>query len=211
MPCCYHRIKSTDEDESQEHFVNFPSSKVLSCLFSEFEASKFMRRPFLRLACQLTIRSFVKVTEEENEILSRRFLFRAILEDVAVSENLKVKRLKRKSHKSHTLDPDEDFESYLSNLKTSHQLEDSDKGEQLAVNNVTFLRKMREKWNEHKGNCYLVEVLTGLQASIQSVCENVVLLDRVEFLKERGIHCHIEKVTDDVVSPRCFALVAFKH
>lgn len=69
---------------------------------------------------------------------------------------------------------------------------------------------MHEKWKEHKNDSLLMEILTGLQASLQSLCENLVLLDRVEFLKEHGFHCTVRKVTDDLLSPRCYALVAVK-
>lgn len=100
----------------------------------------------------------------------------------------------------------------MNDLRNTHRLEYNDtvEGEKLNINDEKFQSKMTEKWNEHRSDCYLVEVLTGLQASIQSICENIVLLDRVEFLKERGFECSIQKVTDDVVSPRCYALVAFK-
>ncbi|KAG5893233.1 hypothetical protein JTB14_013395 [Gonioctena quinquepunctata] len=123
-------------------------------------------------------------------------------------ENCRVRRLKRKSNKSHIPDPDEDFENYLINLKSTHQLE----GDHYKnVDDEAFQQKMREKWKEHKSDCYLVEILTGLQAAIQGICENVVLLDRVEFLKEKGFHCRVEKVTNDQVSPRCHALIAVKQ
>lgn len=123
-----------------------------------------------------------------------------------------MKRLKRKSGKNHNSLNKEDFQTYLNNLKSSHRLEYNDTvgGEKLNISDEKFQRKMTEKWNEHKNDCYLVEILTGFQASIQSICENIVLLDRVEFLKERGFECSIQKVTDDAVSPRCYALVAFK-
>ncbi|KAJ8966340.1 hypothetical protein NQ314_003608 [Rhamnusium bicolor] len=105
-----------------------------------------------------------------------------------VAENCRVKRLKRKSGKSHVPDIEQDFQAYLENLKNTHQLEYDDGfvREKLEINDERFMKKMHEKWNEHKGNCYLVEVLTGFQASIQSICENLILLDRVVFFKGKG-------------------------
>ncbi|KAG5893231.1 hypothetical protein JTB14_013393 [Gonioctena quinquepunctata] len=83
MPCCYHRIKLIKEGEEGEYFENFPASKVLMQLFLENEAQKFLKRPFLRLACQQTIGSFTKMTKDEHDKHSRDFMFRAILQEVA--------------------------------------------------------------------------------------------------------------------------------
>lgn len=74
-----------------------------------------------------------------------------------------------------------------------------------------FFGKMREKWKENKGNVRLVEALAGLQALMQPLCENFVLLDGVVFLREQGMRdCFVEKVTDEGLSPRCHALIAVK-
>ncbi|CAH1163545.1 unnamed protein product [Phaedon cochleariae] len=211
MPCCYHRIKLRGEDGDKEYFRNFPLSEVLIDLFEEYEAHTFLKRPFLRLACQQSKGSFVAMTEEEHNRHARNFMFRAILQEVAAQENCRVTRLKRKSSKSRHPDPDEDFAAYLTDLEHSHRLErDGPEKDHPHVNDERFRRKMLEKWQEQKGNCRLVEVLTGMQASIQGVCENVVLLDRVEHLRRKGFRCRVEKVTNDLVSPRCHALIASK-
>lgn len=123
-----------------------------------------------------------------------------------------MKRLKRKSGKNRHLGNRGDFQTYLNNLKDTHRLQHDDctVAKKIDISDERFQQKMIEKWNEHEGDCYLVEVLAGFQASIQSVCENIVLLDRVEFLRERGFECSLRKVTDDAVSPRCYALIASK-
>ncbi|CAH1105495.1 unnamed protein product [Psylliodes chrysocephalus] len=76
---------------------------------------------------------------------------------------------------------------------------------------VAEAQKMRDKWREYRDKCYLIEVLTGFQAAIQSMCENIILLDRIEYLKEKGFQCMVQKVTDDILSPRCHALIATKE
>ncbi|KAJ8924112.1 hypothetical protein NQ315_006894, partial [Exocentrus adspersus] len=125
------------------------------------------------------------------------------------NKNCRVKRLKRKSGKSRASNAEDDFQAYLTNLKTTHELEYNEAAvKKLDIAEDEFQRKMLEKWNEHKDDCHLVEALTGFQASIQGICENIVLLDRVEFLKEKGFGCYVQKVTDDAVSPRCYALIA---
>lgn len=60
---------------------------------------------------------------------------------------------------------------------------------------------------------FLAEILTGLQTSIQEICENIVLLDKVQYVSELGVKgqsCRIEKITRDELSPRCYALILDK-
>lgn len=60
----------------------------------------------------------------------------------------------------------------------------------------------------------MAEVLTGLQTAIQQICEFVVLLDKVQYINELGVpglSCQIEKITtDELLSPRCYALIVEK-
>lgn len=98
----------------------------------------------------------------------------------------------------------EPFENYLTNLKRTHTLVGAE------ITDDQFVRKMREKWLQHKGKAYLIEALAAFQAAMQAVCENVVLLDRVVFLREKGVDCFVVNVTDQGISPRCHALVAVK-
>jgi hypothetical protein len=116
-----------------------------------------------------------------------------------------VRRLKRKSGKlKPSPEISEPFETYLTNLKHTHVLIGGE------ITDRQFLTKMREKWTQHKGKAYLIGALTAFQAAMQNICENVVLLDRVMFLKEKGVECFVVKVTDQGISPRCHALVAVK-
>lgn len=125
------------------------------------------------------------------------------------AENCHVSRNKRKTGRPPPLkDSDSAFEYYVNNLKTTHTLIPTSKSHQ--IDNPSFHEKMFSKWQLYKNHCCLVEALTALQMAIQSVCENLVLLDRVEFLKEKGVGCTVHKVTDDHISPRCYALVATK-
>lgn len=56
----------------------------------------------------------------------------------------------------------------------------------------------------------MFEVLAAFQNMIQGISENLILLDREEYLLKRGIHCTVYKVASEEVSPRCLALVAKK-
>lgn len=97
-------------------------------------------------------------------------------------------------------------------MSTTHKII-NEQGQEISKDDYDnlFSPKIREKWNQHKSDYILLEVLTGLQASLQNVCENLVLLDRVEFLKENGFQCSVRKLTNDVLSPRCYALIVLKN
>ncbi|XP_068894036.1 probable methyltransferase-like protein 25 [Tenebrio molitor] len=200
MPCCYHRLK-----QKERGFENFPKSKLLGLVVGEREALDFLNVPFLRLACQSSGDGFARMTEVEREAHTNGCLFRAILQDVAEAEHYQVRRLKRKSGKfKPSPEISEPFETYLTNLKHTHVLIGGE------ITDRQFLTKMREKWTQHKGKAYLIGALAAFQAAMQNICENVVLLDRVMFLKEKGVECFVVKVTDQGISPRCHALVAVK-
>lgn len=88
MPCCYHRLKIQEQDENRDIFENFPISAVFKKVFSDFTAEEFLRVPFLRLACQQNIGSFISMSEEEHRQHARSFLYRAILEAVTTNGKL---------------------------------------------------------------------------------------------------------------------------
>ena len=150
----------------------------------------------------VTLSLLTALVKPEYSIIAKN-LFRISM--LFLSENYQVRRLKRKSGKLKQADGHtEPFETYLAALKHTHALIGGE------ITDHQFLDKMREKWTQHKRDAHLVEALAAFQAAMQSICENVVLLDRVMFLKERGIECFVVKVTDQGISPRCHALVAVK-
>lgn len=130
---------------------------------------------------------------------------------ISFAENCLVTRNKRKTGRPPIKDSNAAFQHYVTNLKNTHTLAPiSNNFEPPLIDSPRFCEKMLKKWHEYKGHCYLVEILTAFQMAIQSVCENLVLFDRVEFLRARGVECRVCKVTDDRISPRCYALVATK-
>lgn len=67
--------------------------------------------------------------------------------------------------------------------------------------------------NKYANGGFLAEILTGLQTAIQEICENVVLLDKVQYVREledESVSCEIKKVTNDQLSPRCYAIIVDK-
>lgn len=77
--------------------------------------------------------------------------------------------------------------------------------------NMDEIKKLiKVKWIKYNGLLYLIEILTSLQISIQSLSENLLLYDRKIYLNENNVRCDAYKITNDAISPRCMALVAFK-
>ncbi|KAK4885979.1 hypothetical protein RN001_002250 [Aquatica leii] len=204
MPCCYHRLEMSHVSADGEMFENFPISQVLSDVYENLNGKLFLKKPFLRLACQQTESAWKHMSDEDHAIHSKSCILRAILQEFANEENLKIERLKRKSGKLIN-----NVKEYINNVKFTHKLIRPD-GSDYVINEDVFLKTMMGKWKSYKDKCYLVEVLTAFQTAIQSICENIILLDRVQYLSEKGIKCDIYKVTDDHISPRCHALVANK-
>ncbi|KAL1502219.1 hypothetical protein ABEB36_007393 [Hypothenemus hampei] len=209
MPCCYHRMIRKDD----QSFNSFPVSHMVKTLFKNYKANGFIKEEFLRLACQQSYQCFLKMSKEEHLQHSIHSIRRALLEFVAKLENCSVRRIKRKSirpESTTSTDIDKDFEEYLNNLTRTHRLLGNHVNH-IKIDDEAFRFKMREKWTEQKNDCWQVEILMGLQAAIQPICETVILFDRVVFLKEKGVHCYKRKITDDEISPRCWAVIAKKN
>ncbi|XP_030766844.1 protein RRNAD1-like [Sitophilus oryzae] len=212
MPCCYHRTEVKEEMPEKTIFTNFPCSRTLKDIFERFEGETYLGTPFLRLACQDTYESFLELSEKDLETKTQALLFRAVLEFVAEDQNCTVKRLKRKSGKLTTTDGGLFFETHLNNLPSCHRLLAAPSSIPRDIDEP-FLMEMRRKWEEYHTNItkrLAVSVYIALQALIQSVCENVVLVDRIEMVREYGYSCRLKRITDSKLSPRCWALVAVK-
>lgn len=83
MPCCYHRMQIKNSTaEGRETFLNFPLSNTLRSVYEKIDGGRFLRRYFLRLACQRSVSGSGDMTEEERDIHARNCLYRAVLEDV---------------------------------------------------------------------------------------------------------------------------------
>ncbi|KAL5287790.1 hypothetical protein ACFFRR_008581 [Megaselia abdita] len=168
-------------------FENFPLSKQLKDLYK----GNFLNRPFLRLACQETASRWSLMTAEEHLTHSRNMFQRAALE-VLLKEGESFR--KRKG------DFSEITEVYDIHCEDLEQFQDN-------------YRDLLKKFGDTE---FSAEVLTCLQATIQSICEDLVLNDRILYIKEMAeeigvsVNVRLRKIVDDSLSPRCFALVAQK-
>lgn len=88
MPCCYHRIELNKIENNREYFKYFPVSKLYNNLFEQFDGYSFIKRPFLRLACQQSVTNFTNMSEMEHEKHAKNCLYRSILQEVAEESKL---------------------------------------------------------------------------------------------------------------------------
>ena len=124
------------------------------------------------------------------------------------TEGCHIQRTKRKPGKLFT-SSNFNIELIIDNIFLSYKFTEI-KGPN-KFNETLLKEKIATEWKKSKHLLHLVMCLDILQASIQDICENIVLLDRVQYLKELGIDGDIVKVTENSQSPRCFALVATKQ
>lgn len=84
MPCCYHRLQMSSEcEDGRETFENFPVSAVLKELYDNVKGPTFLRRYFLRLACQQSSSKIWDLRDNDRNLLVKNCLYRAILEKAA--------------------------------------------------------------------------------------------------------------------------------
>ncbi|PNF14280.1 hypothetical protein B7P43_G07094 [Cryptotermes secundus] len=210
VPCCYHKMSLTkDTAMTEEKFFNFPLSSSLCHLIhsSTFcDSSRFLRRPFLRLASQETATRWQQWSEEDHKEHSLQVMARAVLQLYAHDEDLvlkkKCRRAVRKTSRS-------TFDSFMDDALKRYRF--VSKTSENHYDHSTSLCKVSELWNHHKASCHLAEIVTGLQMAVQGVAESFILADRAAYLQEHAVpSVEIVKVMNDCVSPRCLALVARK-
>lgn len=123
-----------------------------------------------------------------------------------------MNRKKRKTGRSLKIDETDgtSVRSYVDNLMSLFSFVPEKNAVRGQLNMDKIKEQVEDKWEEHSGKLHLVEILTSLQSAIQSLSENLVLLDRIEYLRENRVESAVFKITDDRISPRCLALAAFK-
>ncbi|XP_044739052.1 uncharacterized protein LOC123300532 [Chrysoperla carnea] len=247
MPCCYHKLQLSNENQTNEenlfaencdtlvpnnnrpeYFNNFPLSEILRNIYKEYNGSMFLRRPFLRIACQSSASVWKTMTDEEHKEHSISHMRRAVLQLFVHNENYILAKLKRKCM-NRTTSSNCDFETYLKQLDegfylVKNQSNSMEAGaiikdysrngnliDELKFTSPLIKEKITELWNQYENDLNLIEIITCFQNCIQGICENIIFMDRVAYLWERGVNSVVEKVTDDYISPRCHALIAFKE
>merc|ERR1711860_463953 len=104
--------------------------------------------------------------------------YRAMLEKVCCENGWTLKKTKRKSAQNVNL---ESFEEYIKTIVERYDICDRNGA---LVDPESVLRNRHVFDWEEKVLLNALELVTGLQLSIQEVLENFILLDRIQYLKE---------------------------
>ncbi|KAH8286809.1 hypothetical protein KR054_011086 [Drosophila jambulina] len=211
MPCCYHKLELRANIHGvSENLTNFPLSSALRKSIETINQNLFLNRPFLRLACQQTNSHWDRErTVDAHEEHGYRMYTRALAEAILHTTEI----VKPKKNISST--PKYPITMFV--LRSRFQLLSKESGVSLEWNSTheaKFL-ELNLKHPDTQGP-RLAEALTCLQTSIQKLCENVVLLDRLCYLEEMAarqkipIKAQYNTLLDEKISPRCQVLVAEK-
>lgn len=188
MPCCYHKMKIIDPDSETMEFVNVPISEEVKRFKTDI-----INRPFLRLASQQTASKWRCQSEEE---LHGESMFIRGVADAILGKDEVLSKVKGDSNGFDFTRITNRYELVNGNWSDTHR--------------KRYDKVIKDNPNGEK----LSEILKALQACLQLLCENIVLLDRVCFMREQNesedIKFTVEKIVDDDISPRCFAFIGGK-
>ncbi|XP_055381754.1 methyltransferase-like protein 25B [Condylostylus longicornis] len=211
MPCCYHKLTISNNLNKDANilFNNFPLSNCFKDQAANFQFSNFLNRPFLRLACQQTASRWRVMDNLEHLNHGEEMFVRGILETIR-NENEVITKKKNKSTKTSY------FDINVNKIKSIYEIQLKSNGIVLEWTKERELQvqKMLAKFpNGGK----IAEALTCLQTSMQGICENLILYDRICYINEQSqmkdlnINSRYQKILDDKLSPRCFVLMSSKN
>ncbi|XP_015602097.1 methyltransferase-like protein 25 [Cephus cinctus] len=218
ISCCYHKlslVSNSQDMTGKEYFENFPISRALKTAAGRcnLDIGLFLRRPFLRLACQEPAARWDNKSEHFHSEHSFYVLARAILELYAKQNRLCLKKNVRKAtRKSQCLNFSTYLKDSLKRYTFERIVEESDKSISCMITITEDLQKdIMSLWEKYEHKLKAVEVYTGLQLLLQSPAESLILMDRVCWLKEHGFPTEILPVMSEKLSPRSQAIVSRKH
>uniref|UniRef100_A0AAG5DCQ8 Methyltransferase domain-containing protein n=1 Tax=Anopheles atroparvus TaxID=41427 RepID=A0AAG5DCQ8_ANOAO len=202
MPCCYHKMEPQVAPNVSQ-FRNVPLSEALAGVLANGEAD-IVCRSFLRLGCQQTASRWKDLTIGDH-LRHGRIMFRRGLIDAALSdgESVMVGKLRQV--------PDQTTVDNLLEQFTLDSAADSNAG-WTEAHRVKLSSLITKYPDGHR----LSEYLECLQTCLQSVCENVILLDRMCYMEQESKRCGVKivrklvRLKNDGLSPRCFIFYASK-
>ncbi|XP_065086752.1 methyltransferase-like protein 25B [Ochlerotatus camptorhynchus] len=199
MPCCYHKL--VPQDESCTNFMNIPISSQLKEVLKD--VGNFLGRPFLRLGCQQTSARWNIMTSDQHVAHGQAMFERSLVESIVGTGQLVTvnKHTSRDGSR---------------NLLDRYQLCDHSDSKCCKPWTDAHRMKLDELSSKYPNGGQLSEYLTCLQTCLQSICENLILLDRMCYietetaLKGINVRSNLVKLVNDNLSPRCFVIVAEK-
>ncbi|XP_058830168.1 methyltransferase-like protein 25B [Topomyia yanbarensis] len=199
MPCCYHKLKPSDEGCSK--FEHIPLSNQLRDVLKLGE--NFLGRPFLRLGCQQTCARWQLQTEAQHDSHGKTMFERSLVEAV-LDEGQFVTAAKTPPDQL----PVNAYKKYL--------LHNNSNPANVCSWTEEHIKRYKQLLNKYNNGAKLAEYLTCLQTCLQPICENVILLDRICYIREEAdkrnitVRLNVVKLANDKLSPRCFIIKAEK-
>ncbi|CAL7948465.1 unnamed protein product [Xylocopa violacea] len=218
IPCCYHKLLTTKDitiniSTEKQYFNNFPLSNCLKTVINntDFDIGTFLRRPFLRLACQEPADRWYNMSIKAHNEHSFYVLARAVLQLYATKNGFVLqKKTQKGTRKSQCLD----FETYVNDSLNRYILQPQEKGKlqnDMQSNLDMHKKNIIELWRNHCHKLKIVEIYSGLQLMLQAPAESLILRDRLCWMKEQGLKTKIIPVMSKHLSPRAYAIVSQKE
>ena len=196
VSCCYHKMSCQDDK-----FQNFPLSEKLRATLKKLNSTEMFSVYMLRLGSQENIIKWKSQTCEEHLHHMVNVFFRAVLEKVCCDNEVKLVKKKRRGISWSSFS---DLDSFVDSVFENYDFRDLD------IDKISS--DIRNCHQENAKYSRLFENLTGLQFLLQSVIENLVILDRFHFLREKSdlSVCKAYEIFDPDISPRNKILFAKK-
>ncbi|XP_076242733.1 methyltransferase-like protein 25B isoform X2 [Calliopsis andreniformis] len=219
IPCCYHKLSTSESTKlntstEKQYFNYFPLSNHLKAAIvnSNIDIGFFLRRPFLRLACQEPADRWNDMSIQTHSNHAFYVLARALLQLYATTNGFSLKkRTQRSTRKSQCSTFEtyvkESLNRYILEPKTEKKIQEQG----LQLNLDTYEKNIIDLWKDHRNKLKIVEIYTGLQLMLQAPAESLVLQDRLCWMHEQGLEATIIPVMNKQLSPRSYALVSRKR
>lgn len=202
MPCCYHKMSTNDEDPAE--FKNFPLSEKLKSKLKNYTC--FLNRSFLRLAGQQSPTKWREMNVEEHWMYGKNMLERALAEAM-LCDNETLKRVDN----TFILDGRVKFEDI-----TSKYILINDQNHSKIEWREEHYEKFQKLRLNHVNGEEQSEYLFCLQTMLQRLCENLVVIDRINYMQEQAKNLNlnvlikVKKLSNEKLSPRCLIFIAEK-
>lgn len=180
-------------------------NKIFIYNFFSYPSNPFFRA-FLRLAGQQSPEKSIEMTSEEHFTHGKRMFERAVVEAI-LSDCETSKKINNFINPYGRLKFDD--------IKMKYKIiNKNDKNE------ISWSKIHEEKFNEIRKELprgeEQSEIFSCLQASIQNCCENLVIMDRIFYIKEQAklknlkVEIFVKKLQNEKLSPRCHVFVIKK-
>ncbi|XP_043246486.1 protein RRNAD1-like [Amphibalanus amphitrite] len=190
--------------------VRLPEARallLLSCCYHKAADGRLLSRRLAtvrlghfgrRLACQQSVSAWCHQSAADHARHATAVGWRALLEVVAQRTGLTVSD--RRRHGTHRYANFAEYAAAM--LGAADDNADCDQRLLQCTANDVF--------KQYGAQLQCVEFLTALQACLQPVLEGLLLLDRMLFLREHAISAELMPLFEDQLSPRTWALMAWK-